>query len=325
MILFVWNLKYQNYIRVSVFILISMIYGSSLYFKTPMLNVNSYLMFLFILNAKFVDYDYFANVSLIVIGFTFVIVLFMFFIGIFPPENNAVLVSQTGTLRYSLGFMHPNTLGIFAFSFCSFLVLSADKSNFKLRYLLALIIFIIISYISASRGLEVSGIILIILLIIGKINFLKNCILKLSYLVPLMCAFLALYIPINYDSGNALYYSLNNNLSGRLYLQNFILKLYNFKIFGQQTPLIGSSTGLWLDNAYLKIIVSNGILIAFIFIVLFMYACIRSVKLNKYVLCCVIIALICGEMVESQLDNAFVYAIFVLAFTYNKNIIGEMG
>lgn len=323
-ILFIWNLKYQSYTRILIFILISCMYIVSIFLKTPMFNIGFYLMFLFIFNSKFINYYYFANVTSLILSVTFVFILIMFFAGFFPKQNNVILISQNGSFRYSLGFMHPNTLGVFAFSLCSFLILSADKSNYKLRYIVSLFIFIIISYVSQSRGLEISGIILILLLIIGKIKFFKHFILKLSYLFPLICAYIAIYMPFNYNGGNATYFLLNKYLSDRLYLQNYILKLYNIKIFGQQTPLIGSTTGLWLDNAYLTIILINGILTLCIFMILFIYSCIRLVRLNNYVLCCVIIALLFGEMIEFQLNNAFVYAIFILAFTYNKKMIGEI-
>ena len=220
-------------------------------------------LWLFLLACEQIDFDEMVRIDFKTkIIFTIIIVL-LYLLGF---TTKVEFLTYTGEIRSSLGFGNPNTFGYYMFSICAdYLYIKTGKLKFS-----NIIILILISVFVGKASLSRTSSYLIILLaamstfstIFKKIIFNKIT-KKIVYITFLILTIISIEIASNYNEGNRLHVALNNALSGRVIISQKYLEKYDYKLLGQEveiTNYTGTKT-LYLDNAYLKLLLNSGILV----------------------------------------------------------------
>lgn len=218
-------------------------------------------LWLFILSCEHVEFKKIVKVDFYTkIIFTIIIIL-LYFMGF---TNNNTYYSYTGVVRSSLGFGNPNTFGYYIFSICADYIFLKGKRISIFNVIIFFAIALIVSKISLSRT---SSLLIILMSIVAYFSkgiekitlsrFTKN-IMILLFLFFTISTYL---ISINYDSSNKAHNKINQMTSGRIAITNRVIKEYQIKFLGQEVELYNynKSYKFYLDNAYIKLLISYGI------------------------------------------------------------------
>ena len=169
--------------------------------------------------------------------------------------DSGVFLRDT-SIRESFGFVHPNTAGYMAMSmFADILVISSCKKSI-------LVIAAATSLIALLADSRTSLMIIIALLITrliiaNKISSRQQKTRKrLVLLLPLMVLALSIFSTYRFIEGDMLARNINTALSGRLTWQSVYYQNEKISMFGNNMDYKGRP----LDNAYYRIIYSNGII-----------------------------------------------------------------
>lgn len=198
--------------------------------------------------------------------------------------------------RFSLGFAHPNQLGlrIFQLILCNCYVHKDKLSIWNYCYTIFAIIFTII--VPNSQTAYISMIVFLIFLLIYKcIEKQKQIFIKL-YTVALLIGAILLnvlsiifsYIDVN---RNTILSQLDKWMSGRFSWGHKVWQIYGTSFFGQkiyvyeeEVRLIGLISRLWLDNAYLSILLKYGIPIFLVFSSSYIFLVRRMIVQKNHIL-----------------------------------------
>lgn len=198
------------------------------------------------------------------------IIIIVSLFGIIPIEP--IMVRDDGTLRYSLGFIHPNTLAMRVFqAMLLYIVLMEKKLKYRHCAVMAIII-LVVNLVTNSRTTTFLslGVLVIVTYYIytlkGKSysNSLINKFLKyLKYIViiiPLLCIYLAVYSDID--------------LASRIEQASIYYVYYGLTLFGQPLAIYKNDiemlmqTGLYtLDMSYMYLLLGFGLIMFIVFIV----------------------------------------------------------
>ena len=226
---------------------------------------NNYLiaLALIILCIDTLDFKMFIKYDL-VIKVLFVIILFILFkLGM---TTNFFLYTQTGKLRSSMGFMHPNSFGLYIFSiYADIIYIRYKKLDFK-DFILGILLFLIIIFTSRSRTSSFGIVLLYFLTFISKkIKKTEKLNKNIAIIAPLFFLILVIFLIYKYNSSK-LYINLNEFLSMRLYYWRQFYNNYKVNLFGNKVYYVGSyeafhynRTPRILDNSYLYIILNYGV------------------------------------------------------------------
>ena len=198
--------------------------------------------------------------------------------------------------RFSLGFAHPNQLGlrIFQLILCNCYVNRNKLSVLNYCYIIFAIIFTIT--VPNSQTAYISMIVFLIFLLIYKcIEKQKQIFIKL-YTVALLIGAILLnvlsiifsYIDVN---RNTILSQLDKWMSGRFSWGHKVWQIYGTSFFGQkiyvyeeEVRLIGLISRLWLDNAYLSILLKYGIPIFLVFSSSYIFLVRRMIVQKNHIL-----------------------------------------
>lgn len=194
---------------------------------------------------------------------------------------------RMGDIRWAMGMQSPIVFSAFVFNgLIAFDYLNFKNHPFGISILLVLII-CLLDKITNSRNDEMS---ILFMIVIGWITLRRSKIVKkitsiLILLLPFI-SMLSIYITkfLKYPSES--YFIINSLLSGRLGIQDYLIKNYSVPMFGQriiQTGLGGKGTYqiinyFYIDNSYARFLYMGGIIF---FIFLFSTIIITLFKLNQ--------------------------------------------
>ena len=228
-------------------------------------------------------------------------------------------VVREGNIRNSLGFYHPNTLAMYimmTFFEFAYLIYTSSKKNKKI-ILMGIIIMLLVNAITGSRSTVISIGFMLVLIYFEPLLFngkngskIKILIAKNLYIILLLMTILISYI---YTTNSNFLVSINKLMAGRIDIQNYYLREYGITLFGNNLEYVRT-----LDNAYLKTLLSYGIIVSIIYV--YIYNCIIKKSLkeeNKFIIYVFIIVAI-YSMSESYLLN-LIYNIFWLYYLSKEN------
>lgn len=234
------------------------------------------------------------------------------------------------TMRQSLGFGHPNKLGINILLICIYLIYSR-RNRLKIYDLMSLFIALIfVSYLTGSRSSEI-GIILLIVLVIKQKFFLswhmksKN---KIITCLAIVFIFASLYFSITYNSDNQILNSLNTLFSARIELGHIDFLKYGFPLFGQKINYIswvdanplGDGIEL-IDNLYMYLGINFGIVVLILYSLALIKLIIDKTKEDFILGYCILIIIAVG-CIENQVitveSNIFLLCIANIIYSGNK-------
>lgn len=284
-------------------------------YRTFNIDWSALLLVTFVPLITFHDESFIRNVLAIKVSITLLIML-LFFLGVVEETT----LSKLNTIGHSVGFFHPNTLGSIIFSIvCDILILFRNKSNHLHLYLIPILIsFIYIFYkITYSRTSMIMTMILIACLIFKNIlcsfKFNKTTLLASSSLIMILGTSVSMF----YSPSNAIYVKLDSFLTNRLYLGNLYIHRYGFTLLPKLINNIvpagwWSSDALFIDNNYLKFVLSQGLIISVMIFIYILY----NIFVNQYTLYTglIILAVLTYLIIEAQGFNIFLFT--PLLFNY---------
>ena len=231
------------------------------------------IVWLFIIAAQNVDVRACALIGTVTLGALVALTVFASALGIIPSYYQ---VSPNFTLRTSLGFLHPNTLGIFVISaYIAWLVIRAPK--FKLlSVLVAIPLLLFIHLYPKSRTCEVLIISAVLLYSLtcmsmscqGKGRAICLWSIGIIGVMPLVASVLIAY---GFDADIAWMRKLNDLLSMRPELAHFFLKQMPLNLMGHNVDLLNVdykiASSYLVDMGYINLLIRFG-LIPFMLIVI---------------------------------------------------------
>lgn len=313
-------LKKNTFLRILAVVVISFL---SYYFsKNSTLTDSSIIMLvLMVLASKNIDFDKIVKFDFWIKSILVVIVVLLYFLGF---SDDIGMIYRNNSIRYSLGFGHPNILGITIASIVIEYVYLKQK-NLKKRYLFPLLIgLMVVSLVTDSRGSLFLIILVFLLILLKKILFSiiynKNIkiIVKNSFLIFTLISFFMTFL---YSKNLKLGIILNDIFSNRLYYANTFLNYYDFTPFGQTliftgasaVELYGSYTQI-LDNCFIYILLRFGFSTFFMLCYLFNNAFKIAYDRKNTMLIWILLFFIIYGLMEKYPTVIF-YNVFLLYFS----------
>ncbi len=276
---------------------------------------------MFIVAAKNDDFDKIVRIayriSLIMIPFVIVLC------GLGFIENYTFM--RGDIRRYSLGFLHPNYLGVRVFQLvlCNCYV-NRDKLNISnYGYIVLAIMF---SFkVPNSQTIYISMIVFLVLLLIYKcIENQKQIFVKLygdglliGAIILNALSLLLSFIDVNRYS---LLLWIDRWMSRRFSWGHRVWQIYGTSFLGQriyyseeETRLIGIDSRLFLDNTYVCIFLTYGILVFLIFSISYIFLMRKMIVHSSYILVIILFLYALYGVMESGL-YMIKYNIFLIAF-----------
>lgn len=235
------------------------------------------------------------------------------------------IMYREGVPRYSLGFYHPNTVGIIFFILLAeYFYLKNEKLRLR-HFVVSISMSFFIFYLTNSRTTLIINIILILgILLVKYLNFDKiHRFLYIFIFLPSLC-FVISIISTKIFLGSNLVYRINELLSGRIFYGRLFIDLYGIHLFGnpnvkiigtkQVSESYGASKAMILDNSYLLTLVENGVIPLFFLLLLYTFLIFSVIRNERYYLLIILVSFLCLGLTESFAFN-YQYNIFLLYFS----------
>lgn len=270
-----------------------------------------------------VDFEKFIKVEFIVKACLFVLVLIFNYYGL---TNTVFTYRDHGFIRSSLGFSHPNVIGLYLLSMCAEFVYIRGRNIKLFDILIWIIIAIIFDHYTDSRTsffciFLLLGITLILKYSLNSknIQIKKNMKIKmmiLPFTLTIICFIFAILYKNNFQS----FANYNKILSGRLYYWSYFIDSYNINFFGhyitKTKSILISSSRLILDNSFIRIILEYGIISAISFYYIIYNLIKKAFNNNKIYLVMIIFIFMVAGLFENNLYQ-YQFNVFLL-YAFNK-------
>lgn len=267
----IYSHKYTK-CQINRIILIALIFMISAFFSKQ---YNLISALLFVIASKNIDLKKIVKTTYAVLLVLVPLVVILSVIG--AIENYSFYFRDV--LRYSMGFSHPNHFGLRVFQLFACHVY-LNKDSFKTKSLILGCLLIAFTYNFANSQTACLGIVILMTLFI-----LRNLILKIRKkdIKILLYAMIVVAFVINFVSVISSFFGVTSSfgmfldvlLSNRLTNNHAVFVKYGFSILGQYIELISpeervarniiGTNAIFLDNAYITLFYSYGIIVYFIF------------------------------------------------------------
>lgn len=291
------------------------LFGSSL-MSFPFL-----LIFLFINNSKFINPINLMKCDFWMRIFLFIIIVSMYVFNLYPDGSAVPIISRSDNLsilRYSFGFIHPNSLAIFVLSIIlSYSIAYVKESNRKKSLIIITIACIITFMYTDSRVFLGIFPIVILGLAFYKFSLSRYLVSKITILLitlSMVCGCIYLYLPY---LGDNLITLLNTITSNRLSIGLRAFDYYPLKLTGYiSTPLL-DIYGVNIDDMYMAYMLRYGILGFLIFQGYIYYCGILSKKSHNY-LGSISIIIIAVSIITINSNILLTYMMYIVSTYYNR-------
>lgn len=260
-----------RYYKVKTVIFMAAILLICLYSYIKTRNANIMILFFFIFSMKNIDfekllkYDIKMKIILLLLNIVFI------YLGLL---RNIVTYRDDGSIRQTLGFANPNAFGGLVMSICLEWVYLKRKNINGLTIGILILTAIGLEFLCNSRTSEICIILLVAMLFIyRKKIYLK----KVIPYIPIILTIVSLFLVYLYGKQNPMALKLDDLLTTRLMCAYNFFQRYSVNLFGNMF----TSTEVWLgyvntlDNAYLYLILNQGI-------ILYIFVIIVNIALFKY-------------------------------------------
>ena len=274
------------------------------------------LLILFIICARKIDIDYLAKIQIATIFCIVLITVPLALLNIIPSRY---LMTESGTVRNSLGFYHPNQFAM-ALLVCCICIFLLDFGKFHISNCLIIIAILAFMYIyTASRTSLIIGLLVLAIYFWSSKFKLKKIFLSELFAVIGLYIF-SIFCMFNYSSNNAVLSKINDLLSLRLELMNHYYTIFGDSIFGRNlsdyNQYYRMFIGVVIDNAYARMYIENGMVVSFILLViliatLFFY--LKNKLYNKEIICLLLF------LILAFTESSAVYACVNIGFVAISN------
>lgn len=245
--------------------------------------------FLFIAAAKHIDLDDMIGLAHILLIICFSIVLLCYFTG----NADDYLLKRGMHVRYSLGFSHPNILGLRVFQLIIFRFYNKGERlslwDFAIGGMASIFTYVVPN--SQTAFICITAYVLIVFLrkaiydATGKTIVLERLLIVFSAFFNVASVFISFL-----DQNGKIVSQINSVLSWRFYYCNYILKKYGVGMLGNKLYISGTgellrgskAIRLYLDNAYMGMMLWYGVIIYLIFYITYIRLMSRSNKEGNF-------------------------------------------
>lgn len=262
---------------------------------------------IFIIAVKYIDFERIVKLTYYVGLLATVLVILLFVMGYISEYT-----MYRGTiLRHSLGFSHPNMLGvrIFLLVVCRCFI---HKKNFNILDwgiipIAAIFVYRVTNSQTSCIALVILAVIVGVYVIVdmygGDFSVFSRCMIVVAIFANLLSLFLSFINLKKYP----MLKRIDRFMSSRFSQCHRTLDYYGVKLFGQDIKLIFVRPGIsktyhfWLDNAYMSILLRYGIIVFAFFSVMYICTMIYLRKIEQHLL----VAILCLYAVYGIMENNF--------------------
>lgn len=286
---------------------------------------------MFIVAAKNIDFDKVVHAAYRILLFMVPMVAFLCLTG-FIEDNDRYM--KWNMQRFSLGFLHPNNLGL---RFFQLAVCHCYINKNKLRsanYFFIIVAIVLTLAIPKSQTAFIGLTVLLILMLLYKyireqkkiLNIFLDNLFAGTILFYLLSVFL-MYINVNQ------YWILSKIdkwMSERFSYAHTAWLIYGTSLFGQRIYIteaerksVGINRLLYLDNAYASILLRYGILVFILFFLFYILMMKKKIQQKEVMLVIILFLYALYGVMENGL-YLITHNIFIIAFSdllYNKSMV----
>lgn len=269
-----------------------------------------------IMPDKFIKFDMILKISLTII------IIASWKLDII---TEVIMSRADGTIRHSLGFVHPNGLGKVMFCICAEAIYLNFKNMKPKEYILIIIAFLISNFICDCRAATIA---MIALIIMQKTQKKHNMLLKkIIIYLPLILTIISFISAVLFikNPNNEILININELTSGRIKCAADFISNYRLNLFGNIFEFLGqwSTRGQYLttlDNSYVFLVLQFGLISGIIVLIFLTNLLNYLTKSNKMpAVYCIISFLILGLMENCAFNfNSNSMIIFASSLIYQK-------
>lgn len=288
------------------------------------------LFFIPLFLCRFLDKNCFYKSVLFAIFIFVIITILSYEFGLL---KSAITFYRAKEIRYTLGFSHPNGLGLCAFLITIYLSLYKDIVNF-----IYLFVFLALSYFCYKVPNSITSTVVIVVLAFCSIcgNYLINFKISNRYnkvlLVFLLSLFVVLVILIYYVAFTFSFRDILKNFPGEI-LARFelgnkaLFNVYGLSLFGKFNEIYAdfikfpnkADWSLWVDCTYFYLPLYNGILASIFFLGMLFMTIARAVRNFEYKFVLIFFVVILYGISESSVITAVFMPVFAYPFFKQLN------
>lgn len=276
---------------------------------------------IFIVAAKYLELDKFIKKVYIVQIIMILLVIGLFLTGYIEET----IIYRDSVIRHSLGFSHPNMLGVRVFQLVvcrSYLV----RKNIRITdVIITLLAAYFVYRVPNSKTAYYSLIILSVFMTIHILSLMINSetvwMMNWCYVVALVVNFGSVALSVIDVNKYSVLRTIDRALSRRFSHCHSTLRFYGISIWGQNIQnivkrhMIGRYYHFLLDNSYLSILLRYGIVVFLIFSGLYLTTMYYLIKNKQYML----VSIICMFAIYGIMENNFFSMsqnIFLITISY---------
>lgn len=266
---------------------------------------------LFLYGAINTNYRNTLKIDFIIKTIIFIITILAYIVGLISD----IQYQRVGTsvVRHGLGFAHPNFLGLIVMLVClEYVFLRNSNLNF-VEVIIWICIIEFVNKYSGTRSTEIISIITLMLAFVFKFvssSDLKRILYKnkkLFELIPALLAVCSYVLVNNVKPGSNLYNFITTYDSSRLNIFQFYYNAAGLHLFPKAiNVLFMNSTFVGMDNTYILLLVSYGIVSLIVYVVLSMHLIKIMIDRDESYLFLITIMLLIFGLVESTVIYPFV-------------------
>ncbi len=237
-----------------------------------------------------------------------VVVISFSAVGIFED----VLYISEDRVRHCLGFFWTTTPALLAFFVsCALIYLRADRISW-IELLGIEIVQVVLFVLTDSKMCFAVATLLVLLAAFLKLGtmrkFLHQCS-RLTVILPTLCCVVSIAAQAMYNEDSSMWQRANEFFNKRLALGHAALDEYGVTFFGQFIKWVGNTQrtqGLdynYVDNSYLQIMLTNGLLFLIIIVIIYTAVLVRAVKQRELYTVMVVSLILLLSMTEPRLWN----------------------
>lgn len=259
-----------------IFIIVSIIVGISTFIVTK--KPTLLLTVLCLIGMKNVSVDDTFKKMYYVRFFTFFLVITLAFIGILDNTKIEMWRNGGNSIRYSLGYGHPNTLHMTLFILVALYIYNRYDKLKNIEYIVLIALNFFIYYFSVSRTGMILTLLLIVLTIVSKLKFktIQNIIIKIPVIIFIALLLISFITGILYEKVDFMD-EVNKFFNGRIAYSNYYLETYGFSLFGNN---VQNDRNALFDNGYLYMYIQFGIA-GFLYLTMLYFKIFKKIKKDK--------------------------------------------
>ena len=276
---------------------------------------------IFIISAKYIDFEKVARLSYYVELLMTILVIYLFLRGFITEYT----VYRGAILRHSLGFSHPNQLGIrvFLLVVCRCYI-RREKFNI-FDWTLIILAAVFIKRVADSRTACYTLILLSMVMLLNYILKVFNANYDLIMSIMIFGAALSngvsIFLSVIQVKENPILSRVDVFMSRRFSECHRTLSYYGISILGQniklivKRPIVGKFYHFWLDNSYMSILLRYGPIVLAIFSWLYLYTMIMLKRKGQLVL----VEILCLYSIYGIMENNYFLMsqnLFLLLLSY---------